>query len=421
MCTSASECARQVSCPSTRTPMHSRTVQLGQSGGGNAVASGFDIRLVYASPLWVYRTGEPSKAPCPASQRRKVPGGSRTLCLGRHRCCRGWRYICPWSCRITIRSDQGRLRWPPQAARTVGPLRTRTGRSINRAKRTARPVRSTPPEGGQSAAGFAADWPHEGALTSTAALGHRRQGYAPSARRQRRRVARQLQPISGRRPSPPAPGRRRVTGRSGRCGWPGRPGGARRAAAVAGALVGALSALGAADDRPGAGGRPAGAALAVQLDHDLGPQGGVLLLPAHPGGQLPDRAFPGREQAAVEGHERRVQLRCGRGGGGAWGEAEAVALPGGPQRPVRDAEFLAGLVDADLGGALPGLLGGVAVLVEAGASGPALEPLGLGQAVLVEGAPQGLLGWCLEPPRRGTAATKLARRTELGSCRGVRR
>jgi hypothetical protein len=98
-----------------------------------------------------------------------------------------------------------------------------------------------------------------------------------------------------------------------------------------------------------------------------------------------------------------------------------VALPGGPQRPVRDAEFLAGLVDADLGGALPGLLGGVAVLVEAGASGPALEPLGLGQAVLVEGAPQGLLGWCLEPPRRGTAATKLARRTELGSCRGVRR
>src|SRR5215218_7200682 len=159
--------------------------------------------------------------------------------------------------------------------------------------------------------------------------------------------------------------------------------------AIAGALVGAL---GAADDRPGTGGRPAGAALAVQLDHDRGAQGGVLLLPAHPGGQLPDRAFPGREQAAVEGHKRRVQLRCGRGGGGAWGEAEAVALPGGPQRPVRDAEFLAGLVDADLGGALPGLLGGVAVLVEAGASWPALEYLGLGQAVVVEGAAQRLLG-----------------------------
>jgi hypothetical protein len=69
-----------------------------------------------------------------------------------------------------------------------------------------------------------------------------------------------------------------------------------------------------------------------------------------------------------------------------------VALPGGAQRPIRDPEFLAGLVDADLCGPLPGLLGGVAVLVEAGASRPALEPLGLGQAVLVEGAPQGLLG-----------------------------
>src|SRR5215218_8820840 len=159
--------------------------------------------------------------------------------------------------------------------------------------------------------------------------------------------------------------------------------------AVAAALVGAL---GAADDRPGAGGRPASAALAVQLDHHLGAQGGVLLLPAHPGGQLPDRAFPGREQAAVERQERRVQLGRGRGGGGAWWEAEAVALPGGPQRPVRDPEFLAGLVDADLCGALPGLLGGVAVLVEPGALGPALEPLRLGQAVLVEGAPERLLG-----------------------------
>src|SRR5215218_4266227 len=158
--------------------------------------------------------------------------------------------------------------------------------------------------------------------------------------------------------------------------------------AVAGALVGAL---GAADDRPGAGGRPAGAALAVQLDHDLGAQGGVLLVAAHPGGQLPDRAFPGREQAAVEGHKRRVQHGRRRGGGGAWGEAEAVALPGGPQGPVRDAEFFAGLVDADLGGALPGLLGGVAVLVEAGPWRAALEHLRLRQAVVVEGAPQRLL------------------------------
>src|SRR5215218_6918252 len=159
--------------------------------------------------------------------------------------------------------------------------------------------------------------------------------------------------------------------------------------AIAGALVGAL---GAADDGPGAGGRPAGAALAVQLDHDLGAQGGILLLPAHPGGQLLGRAVPGREQAAVEGHKRRGQHGRGRGGGGAWGQAEAVALPGGAQGPVRDAEFFAGLVDADLGGALPGLLGGVAVLVEAGPWRAALEPLGLGQAVMVEGAPQRLLG-----------------------------
>src|SRR5215218_2420585 len=157
--------------------------------------------------------------------------------------------------------------------------------------------------------------------------------------------------------------------------------------AVAGALMGAV---GAADDGPGAGGRPAGTAFAVELDHDLGAQGGVLLVAAYPGGQLLVGAFPGREQAAVEGHKRRVQHGRGRGGDGAWGEAEAVALPGGPQRPIRDPKFLAGLVDADLGGALPGLLGGVAVLVEAGALGPALERLGLGEAVLGEGAPQGL-------------------------------
>src|SRR5215213_1616476 len=159
--------------------------------------------------------------------------------------------------------------------------------------------------------------------------------------------------------------------------------------AVAGAVVGAV---GAADDRPGTGGWPAGAALAVELDHHLGAQGGVLLLPAYPGGQLMVGAFPGREQAAVEGHKRRVEHGRGRGGGGAWGEAEAVALPGGPQRPIRHPEFLAGLVDADLCGALPGLLGGVAVLVEAGALRAALEPLGLGQAVVVEGAPERLLG-----------------------------
>jgi hypothetical protein len=49
-------------------------------------------------------------------------------------------------------------------------------------------------------------------------------------------------------------------------------------------------------------GRPAGAAFAVQFDHDLGAQGGVLLVAVHPGGQLLIGAFPGGEQAAVEGH-----------------------------------------------------------------------------------------------------------------------
>jgi phage shock protein C len=43
-----------------------------------------------------------------------------------------------------------------------------------------------------------------------------------------------------------------------------------------------------------------------------------------------------------------------------------VALPGVPQRPIRDTEFLAGLVDPNLGRLLPGLLGGGAVLVEPG-------------------------------------------------------
>ena len=40
------------------------------------------------------------------------------------------------------------------------------------------------PEGGQSAAVFAADWPHEGGLTSTDALGQRSPGYATPARRE---------------------------------------------------------------------------------------------------------------------------------------------------------------------------------------------------------------------------------------------
>ena len=50
---------------------------------------------------------------------------------------------------------------------------------------------------------------------------------------------------------------------------------------VAGVAVGAF---GAADDRPGAGGGLAGAAFAVQLDHHIRPQDGVLLVAADPTG-----------------------------------------------------------------------------------------------------------------------------------------
>jgi hypothetical protein len=63
------------------------------------------------------------------------------------------------------------------------------------AKNAARPINQsreahlaawplTPPEGGQSAAVFAADWPHEGGMTWTDALEHRGQGYATPARRE---------------------------------------------------------------------------------------------------------------------------------------------------------------------------------------------------------------------------------------------
>jgi hypothetical protein len=48
---------------------------------------------------------------------------------------------------------------------------------LREAHRSARPLHS--PEGGQSAAVFAAAGPHEGALSWTDTLGHRRQGYAP--------------------------------------------------------------------------------------------------------------------------------------------------------------------------------------------------------------------------------------------------
>jgi hypothetical protein len=47
----------------------------------------------------------------------------------------------------TLSGNQGRLRLPPQAARTEGPPRSRPRRWINHAKRSLRQARSTPPRG----------------------------------------------------------------------------------------------------------------------------------------------------------------------------------------------------------------------------------------------------------------------------------
>src|SRR6266511_4450855 len=159
--------------------------------------------------------------------------------------------------------------------------------------------------------------------------------------------------------------------------------------AVAAAAVGAL---GAAGDRPCPGGWPLAVGFAAHLDHDVGAEGGVLLGAAHPRGQLLVRACPRGEELAVELQERRVQPPGRLPGGGAGWQAKAVPPPGVPQRPVGDAQFLAGLVDPNLGGAPPRLLSGCSVVVEPRAPGPTVEHLRLGQAVVVEGAPQRLLG-----------------------------
>ena len=70
----------------------------------------------------------------------------------------------------------------------------------------------------------------------------------------------------------------------------------------------AVGAVGAADDRPGAGGGLAGAAFAVQLDDHVGTQGGVLLLAADPPVQLGLRSWAGREGARVEGRNTGSKL-----------------------------------------------------------------------------------------------------------------
>ena len=81
--------------------------------------------------------------------------------------------------------------------------------------------------------------------------------------------------------------------------------------------VGALAdqsvdAVGPADDRPGPGGGSASVAFAVQLDHHVGGQSGVLLLAADPPIQLRRRPLWSRRHPRVERHEYRVQGRGGR-------------------------------------------------------------------------------------------------------------
>jgi hypothetical protein len=71
---------------------------------------------------------------------------------------------------------------PPQAARTAGPPEGADApmNQSREAHHSARPLHS--PEGGQSAAQPAADWPHEG-YDQGRQPDDRWQGYAPLARR----------------------------------------------------------------------------------------------------------------------------------------------------------------------------------------------------------------------------------------------
>jgi hypothetical protein len=134
------------------------------------------------------------------------------------------------------------------------------------------------------------------------------------------------------------------------------------AVGTAGALVGQpVAAVGPADDRPGPGGGLAGPAFAVQLDDDLGAQGGVLLVAADPLVQLGRRPRPRREclglratntgsKLGVAGWPLRWRVaamarwRTGFGVGG--GHAQAVAGEGFAQRRPGGAQLGGGGVDA---------------------------------------------------------------------------
>ena len=87
------------------------------------------------------------------------------------------------------------------------------------------------------------------------------------------------------------------------------------------------SAVGPPDDRPRPGGGLAGMAFAVQLDHHVGAQGGVVLLATDPLEQLGRSPFSSREGARVDGHKHRVQARCGRLPAALLGGAAAFMLP----------------------------------------------------------------------------------------------
>jgi hypothetical protein len=99
------------------------------------------------------------------------------------------------------------------------------------------------------------------------------------------------------------------------------------AVAAAGALAGQpVSAVGPSDDCPGPGDRLPRVALAVQLDHHVGAQGGVLLLAADRPIQLSRRPLSGREDTRVEDHKHRVQGRGGRSSAALAGRGDG-ALP----------------------------------------------------------------------------------------------
>ena len=83
-----------------------------------------------------------------------------------------------WSARITVRGYQVGLEMPPKAAQAEC-LPEGADAPLNQSREAhlaARPLHS--PEGGQSAAGFAADWPPEGASSSSNAREWERVGPA---------------------------------------------------------------------------------------------------------------------------------------------------------------------------------------------------------------------------------------------------